>query len=398
MIKNILYVSSLCSEKVLDILFETSNNKSIQPNQKFHRLIIEGIKLNNIRNIETISALPVVVKSHKKKIWKFNKEIDNGIIYYYPFFLNYPILKYFFVFANSFLHTLWWCFKNKRKDSAIICDVLNYSVVSGAMVVAKLLKYHIQTIVTDLPRYAIMTKQGNVIKSLTVNYSKFIINKFDSYVLLTEQMIDVINLKKKPYIIMEGIVDTTMKDIDRALSDTNQKVIMYAGGLYEKYGVKMLIDAFYRINDNNIQLLLFGSGDMVKDMNYYSQRDYRVIYGGILSSKDIVDYELKASLLINPRFSNEEFSKYSFPSKNMEYMASGTPLLTTKLPGMPVEYYDYVYLFKEENEEAFSKKMKEIISLPITSLYAKGKNAKRFVLEKKNNVIQTKRIIDLLMK
>ena len=61
-----------------------------------------------------------------------------------------------------------------------------------------------------------------------------------------------------------------------------------------------------------------------------------------MARKQGVAEELKATLLVNPRPTTEEFTIYSFPSKNMEYMASGTPLLTTKLPGMPEEYHQYV--------------------------------------------------------
>ena len=71
-----------------------------------------------------------------------------------------------------------------------------------------------------------------------------------------------------------------------------------------------------------------------------------VKYKGVAPNAVIVEEELKATLLVNPRPTGEEYTKYSFPSKNMEYMASGTPVLTTCLPGMPAEYNEYVYLLK----------------------------------------------------
>ena len=38
---------------------------------------------------------------------------------------------------------------------------------------------------------------------------------------------------------------------------------------------------------------------------------------------------------VNPRQNNEEFTKYSFPSKTMEYLASGVPVVAYKLDGIP---------------------------------------------------------------
>lgn len=100
--------------------------------------------------------------------------------------------------------------------------------------------------------------------------------------------------------------------------------------------------------------------------------------------------------MINPRSSKEEFTKFSFPSKNMEYMASGTPLLTAKLPGMPKEYYDYVYFFENETEEGITESLKNILSKNKDELYQKGYLAKKFVLKEKNNIVQAKRFLETL--
>ena len=96
------------------------------------------------------------------------------------------------------------------------------------------------------------------------------------------------------------------------------------------------------------------------------------------------------------RFSTEEFTKYSFPSKNMEYMASGTPLLTTKLPGMPKEYHHYVFLFKEETIDGYATAIREALSLSDEDLRSLGQKASQFVLLNKNNVQQGKRLLDFI--
>lgn len=59
---------------------------------------------------------------------------------------------------------------------------------------------------------------------------------------------------------------------------------------------------------------------------------------------------------------------------------------------MPDEYLPYVYIFDDETVEGFSKKMQEILSLPMAKLKKKGEDAKQFVLSKKNNIFQAERI------
>ena len=80
----------------------------------------------------------------------------------------------------------------------------------------------------------------------------------------------------------------------------------------------------------------------------------------------------------------------------MEYMASGTPVLTTGLPGMPREYHDYVYLMPDETPEGIAQSLQEVLAQSDEALFQKGQQARKFVLEEKNNVIQARKILNLL--
>ena len=94
--------------------------------------------------------------------------------------------------------------------------------------------------------------------------------------------------------------------------------------------------------------------------------------------------------------SNEEYTKYSFPSKNMEYMSSGTPVLTTKLIGIPDEYFNYTYLIEEENTDGIKNKLIEIFSKSKNELKKVGRKAQLYVLKNKNKRVQGKKIKTLL--
>ena len=107
---------------------------------------------------------------------------------------------------------------------------------------------------------------------------------------------------------------------------------------------------------------------------------------------------MEATLLVNPRPTHEEFVKYSFPSKTMEYMASGTPVLTTKLPGMPKEYYEYVDFIHSETPDGVAQALKQVLSLTDETLFEKGCRAREFVLKHKNNVVQARKILKMLEK
>ena len=77
-------------------------------------------------------------------------------------------------------------------------------------------------------------------------------------------------------------------------------------------------------------------------------------------------------------------------------MASGTPLLTTALPGMPKEYQHYVYLFEVEITDGYWNALNVVLNLPQTEREEKGMAAKTFVLRFKNNEEQVNQIIKLV--
>ena len=115
-----------------------------------------------------------------------------------------------------------------------------------------------------------------------------------------------------------------------------------------------------------------------------------------MEESEKVEKEMQATLLVNPRPTKEEYVKYSFPSKTMEYMASGTPVLTTRLPGMPREYYPYVHFIDEETPEGIAQALKTVLSQSDEALFAQGMNAREFVLESRNNVVQAGKILTML--
>lgn len=196
---------------------------------------------------------------------------------------------------------------------------------------------------------------------------------------------------------MEALCDSSLlKEQFTPSVKTQPRTVIYAGGLFEKYGLKMLVDGFIQANVENATLLLYGDGPYVEELKEVCKTHSNVEYRGVVPNEIVVAEELKASLLVNPRFSTEELTKYSFPSKNMEFMASGTPLLTTKLPGMPKEYYPYVFLFEEETVAGYAYAITKALSYSENELKDFGKKGRDFVLNKKNNIQQGKRISDFL--
>ena len=243
-------------------------------------------------------------------------------------------------------------------------------------------------IITDLPD---MLGYSKLYRSLTNR----VIAGCTDYVLLTEQMNARVNPTGKPHVILEGHADIAMAGRQPSANrKQHPRICLYAGSVQKIYGLENLVKGFLLADLPDTQLVIYGPGDYVEDLKALD--DPRVRYGGMLLSSEIVEKEMEATLLVNPRPTDAEFVKYSFPSKTMEYMASGTPVLTTDLPGMPREYLSYVNLIRKETPEGVADALREVLSRSDEELMQQGLQARRFVLETRNNVVQAEKILTML--
>ena len=381
---HIIYAVTTCSDRVYQQLFSHVKTKPAFQSQKYHRLLIEGLAKN--ARVDVVANPPVNRSVLKEKFLRLPPEEEGGARYRYIPAVRNPALKALVVGFGTFFRVL----TAGNRKSAVIVDCLNRVTALSALLAARLSGKRCIGIVTDLPD---MLSGSGFSKGL----ANFVIRHCTGYVLLTEAMNDYLNKKGKPYVILEGHSDITMEEkIPFMEKKTTPRVVFYAGGVSRQYGLSDLVEGFRMADPQNARLHIYGPGDYVKELEEIAKDDDRIFYGGMLLNSEIVAKEQEATLLVNPRPTHEEYVKYSFPSKTMEYMASGTPVLTTVLPGMPKEYHPYVYLLEEESPEGIAAMLKKVLANSDEALFAKGGEARRFVLEEKNNVIQAKKILDML--
>lgn len=381
---HIIYAVTTCSDKVYKQLFSQVKVKPAFQSQKYHRLLIEGLAAG--AEVDVVANPPVNRSVLLEKLVRLPREEEGGACYHYIPAIRNPVVKAAAVGLGTFFRTLFLI----RKDSAVIVDGLNRVTALSAMLAARLRGKPCVGIVTDLPD---MLSGSRFSKGL----ANFVIRHCTHYVLLTQAMNDYLNKTGKPYVILEGHADITMAEkIPSMEKKTSPRICFYAGGVSKQYGLGNLVEGFRNADIPNAQLHIYGPGDYVKELQKIAEEDSRVFYGGMLLNQEIVEKEQEATLLVNPRPTNEEYVKYSFPSKTMEYMASGTPVLTTVLPGMPKEYYPYLFLLKDETAEGIAQSLTELLIKSEEELFEKGRRARAFVLDQRNNMVQAQKIIQML--
>lgn len=282
------------------------------------------------------------------------------------------------------------------EDNYVCCYSLHSPFLLAIWSLRKRIK-KVCVVVPDLPEY--MSARGNLLRRVAKRIDRKLINfcvrRLDCFALLSKSMSEKLPLNGKQWVLVEGIYcPATIPEVKKS----NKKAILYTGQLQRRYGLFDLVDAFMMIPNKDYELWLCGRGG-TEEMIWFENKareDSRIKILGRVSPGEALILQKKATLLVNPRHSNEEFTKYSFPSKTMEYLASGTPTLMCRLPSIPEEYNDYLFFFEDESVAGMSSKMMEVCQMDAAVLEQKGRNASSFILTKKNPNYQVGKIIKML--
>ena len=77
-------------------------------------------------------------------------------------------------------------------------------------------------------------------------------------------------------------------------------------------------------------------------------------------------------------------------------MISGTPFASTRLPGIPQEYFDYIIPIEDYSAKGIADAVNTIRLFSTDQLKVKARKAREYVIKEKNNLRQGEKIVDFL--
>lgn len=404
--KDICFLSTLypkgCENYDINVKKHRSQNITFIQNE-----LIRGFEESFVNKVHIINKLlvPLYKKGYTKPFVKSGAfEHTNGlnekdIIFPY---VNVPLFHSISLFWGVRKYLLRWILNEQKEKYLISYSLTTYSL--KAMKYAKKKSSTIKTciIVPDIPQFTYMNTNNLLIKiknkialNLLNNKIKKSSKYVDTYCFFSEHMQEKINAKH--FCVFEGLATEGFSNIaaKRDYSE-KEKVILYAGGLHANYGVDLLLNAFTSLKNPNYRLILCGKGSLEEKIIKQSSKDHRINFVGEIDRLDLLSLEKGADLLINPRIDCGIFTRYSFPSKNLEYLSSGTPLIAYKLEGIPSEYDKYINYFNEPTAESLAVKIVDILENNNISAINTAANAALFVTTQKNASLQSKKIIEAM--
>lgn len=126
--------------------------------------------------------------------------------------------------------------------------------------------------------------------------------------------------------------ETKMKSLQNSLKPNNQPLALYAGHLYDYKGIPIILKTAKLIPQVTFVLVGGWQADIKRIKNLINKESIKnVILTGAIKNKDIPLYLNIADVLLLPYSANHFQAKTTSPLKLFEYMASGKPIIATRL-------------------------------------------------------------------
>jgi len=401
----VLMIGFTVPDSTMDEICNSNPYAPIQ-SHKHSWSIVRGLEANGCE-VDLISSLPIALFPGNRKIvvlghsWQRAK----SSISITTTFVNLIGCRHITrLLSVSYLAYMWALRLRGVRDKCILLYGLHSAHIYAARVVTIIFNLPMVCVVTDPPGGSNVSRfaPSHILRRLDAFLLKGGARFMTGIVGVTSEIPTMLNFQG-PFLLMEGIVskmDANSGSGDRRRARLHKShgklVLMYAGGLAEVSGVVQLMQAFIMSKTANSELWIAGTGPLEVEVRRAAASSAAIRYLGYVPAGEIGAWVGQADFLINPRPAGQLFTRYSFPSKLLQYMATGKPVISTRLPGIPSEYWDYLIAIDDETVEGMAALFSRVLNRRCDDLVNRGQDARTFVMQQKTEDAQGARMADWL--
>jgi glycosyltransferase involved in cell wall biosynthesis len=359
---------------------------------------VAGIEKHILENIDLISVCPASDFPHNDNLFVPFKRFKRGVSYSISLpYINLIFLKHITRSLSLVISTSVWAFRHISARKIVYIYALHSPFLVAGLILKFLFKCKVVVMVPDMHSYM----NGNIklpwLKRFLKYFDSLIIDivakNFDGFVVNTTFAQKAFS-RYAPTCLIEGLIDDKFKVLSSLLEvNFSKKTIMYSGRLED---MANLLIAFSEIPED-IHLVITGRG-IDEDLVLDSQKcDPRIKYLGMLPDDQFREALALADAFINPQDPLTPFVEYSFPSKTLEYMSCVRPVLSTRLPGIPSAYFDYLIPIDDPSSEGIKDAILNWLHTDISHLKERVISGAHFLANNKVASIQTKRLAEFII-
>jgi glycosyltransferase involved in cell wall biosynthesis len=183
----------------------------------------------------------------------------------------------------------------------------------------------------------------------------------------------------KPSMRMVRPPASWLLDLQQPPAEPAARAVYYAGALSEAAGVELLLDAIPYVKDATIEFWVSGRGPLEQRIRSQAAQDSRIRFHGFVDDQQYGAMLQQAAVLVNPRPSRLLENRYNFPSKLMEYLAAGRPIISTATSDVAEHYGDTLVVVEDESPQGLARCIEETLSRPAQERARIGARARQTV-------------------
>ena len=312
----IIYFTTAC-EKEDYVSFSKNWNTTLNTSiQNLHNRLIRSLAMTH--EVEVISIRPFSKKYCKLRGLPAAVTPEGKITWHYLEIKRHKVAR--FLSAQKQAKKL--LSKMNLKDCIIMTDTLNPYILNSSVSLAK--KF-------NLPIIGICNNTPSGIHNTGKSYTTFLLSMADNltgYITLTSGLNELYNEKSRASILLEGIVESKIKEID---TSKYGQYLFYNGSLEEKYGVFDLIKAFNALENKELKLVITGYHSFEEEkFKKAIESNENIIYLGMSNADEILALENGSVANINPRPYTEDYDRYLIPVNMLDYLNSNSIAVSVK--------------------------------------------------------------------
>lgn len=247
-------------------------------------------------------------------------------------------------------------FKSLIKSKIKGCDaVICYNIVYAWLFLPFWARKNKKKSIVILADYSEEDCYKSFARKIYVKLQRLSMRKFDVVIGLSKNIEKQLRSNQK-FVHLEGGIDRELfnRFTDCPNITDGALKVMYSGLLEPVTGVDKLLEDIKKIPaEANVEFWFTGKGSLSESISEASKEDERIKLLGNLEYEKYIERLKLANVLINPRNMKLPENRNNFPSKIMDYLATGKNIVSTRFAGW--EKFSDVIIFYDDLASEFEQ-------------------------------------------
>lgn len=355
--------------------------------------------LSNLKDVTFLSCMPIPAFPKGHLFYKPLKyKLTSGATIDFLPILNIKLLKQIVWGILCFFYIIKWSYKRKNCQKKILLYNTYTPPISWIYRASKVTKSKLFAILYDLGMpskrlgLSFLTRIGYKVQERS---AKKYISRIDGRIVINENIIDYYAPNKDFLLVDGGINQEVIKELFPLKESKNIRTkLVCAGLLWEQNGTQLLLSLLKNNPKLEIEINFAGLGPDENLIRKVAETDSRVLYHGMLSREELFKLYSSADCLLNIR--KEDEIDFHFPSKLIEYLATGKHIISTKVAHAQREYGDYITFMNDFTESDLLQAINEFEKIPKYTIFKIGCKAREYILKSHTWAAQTEKILNYI--